>query len=414
MKLGGVLGPVKSLRRWGCEKSLTSQSRFCFGVDCIQRSYGTDTSLNEAFFYDTTIEEYASKPFHSISIGELIKQGENLDESKLIKSSRFIHEELPIRLALRIQELRQLPFIVGCNPHVRTVHSMYVDAFHRLRTFPEIFSLEGDKEYVELLKKLVSQHKIVISTLANASVEISQHMKREDLNSFLDNMLSTRISRRVLAEHHIALHESFHASKDGQGTSSDSAFVGIIMSDLNPKDITNRVIRQAQNICETYYCDYPEVQLHGNLNCTIAYIPHHLEYMLLELLKNAMRATVESHGIGNLPDVNITFSQGDKTLSVLIQDEGGGIPRNMLERVWDYSYTTVKKHGTDDGHLMPIMQRDGLAGGPIAGLGFGMPMTRVYANYFGGSVDLFSLDGYGCDVFLKMNNIEYAKETEIK
>ena len=33
--------------------------------------------------------------------------------------------------------------------------------------------------------------------------------------------------------------------------------------------------------------------------------------------------------------------------------------------------------------------------GTIAGLGYGLPMSRLYARYFGGSLDFKSLDGWG-------------------
>ena len=33
--------------------------------------------------------------------------------------------------------------------------------------------------------------------------------------------------------------------------------------------------------------------------------------------------------------------------------------------------------------------------GTIAGLGYGLPMSRLYAKYFGGSLDFKSLDGWG-------------------
>ena len=61
-------------------------------------------------------------------------------------------------------------------------------------------------------------------------------------------------------------------------------------------------------------------------------------------------------------------------------------------------------------------------GGPIAGLGFGLPMSRVYgishptsfqsfltlfvAKYFGGSLILKSVPGHGCDVFVRLPNIK--------
>ena len=37
---------------------------------------------------------------------------------------------------------------------------------------------------------------------------------------------------------------------------------------------------------------------------------------------------------------------------------------------------------------------------------FGLPLARMYARYFGGSMTLLSLNGYGCDVFLKLKHID--------
>jgi len=51
--------------------------------------------------------------------------------------------------------------------------------------------------------------------------------------------------------------------------------------------------------------------------------------------------------------------------------------------------------------------------GTIAGLGFGLPMSRLYAQYFGGSLDLFSLDGWGSDVLLKLRCLDDAHDVEI-
>ena len=36
-----------------------------------------------------------------------------------------------------------------------------------------------------------------------------------------------------------------------------------------------------------------------------------LSYMLLELLKNSMRATVELHGVDNMPPIRIIIADGE-------------------------------------------------------------------------------------------------------
>jgi hypothetical protein len=46
-------------------------------------------------------------------------------------------------------------------------------------------------------------------------------------------------------------------------------------------------------------------------------------------------------------------------------------------------------------------------------LGYGLPMARIYARWAGGSLDLISMEGYGCDVFLRLPNIGKVEELKI-
>jgi [3-methyl-2-oxobutanoate dehydrogenase (acetyl-transferring)] kinase len=38
--------------------------------------------------------------------------------------------------------------------------------------------------------------------------------------------------------------------------------------------------------------------------------------------------------------------------------------------------------------------------------GYGLGTARVYAKYFGGSLQIVSIYGHGCDVFLRLKNID--------
>lgn len=60
---------------------------------------------------------------------------------------------------------------------------------------------------------------------------------------------------------------------------------------------------------------------------------------MLELLKNSMRATVEYHGVdADYPPIKVVIADGSDNEDVIIKvsDEGGGIPRSNMKRIWSY------------------------------------------------------------------------------
>lgn len=75
-------------------------------------------------------------------------------------------------------------------------------------------------------------------------------------------------------------------------------------------------------------------------------------------------------------------------LFLQISDEGGGIPRSGLPKIWTYLYSTAKNPvvlGRQDQEMPNVM----------AGYGYGLPISRCYARYFGGDVQIISMEGYG-------------------
>ena len=41
----------------------------------------------------------------------------------------------------------------------------------------------------------------------------------------------------------------------------------------------------------------------------------------------------------------------------------------------------------------------------MAGLGFGLPLSRLHARYFGGDLEIVNVQGYGADVYLYLRNL---------
>lgn len=42
----------------------------------------------------------------------------------------------------------------------------------------------------------------------------------------------------------------------------------------------------------------------------------------------------------------------------------------------------------------------------MAGEGFGLPMARNYARYFGGDISLQSMQGHGTEVFIRLAHLD--------
>ncbi|CAF3439195.1 unnamed protein product, partial [Rotaria sp. Silwood2] len=71
-----------------------------------------------------------------------------------------------------------------------------------------------------------------------------------------------------------------------------------------------------------------------------------------------------------------------------------GVPRSKLSQLFHYTYTTAPK---------PQLDPSGDAKGtPIAGLGYGLPIARLYAKYFQGSLALASVEGLGTWAYISI------------
>lgn len=111
----------------------------------------------------------------------------------------------------------------------------------------------------------------------------SQYLAPERLDSFMRRMLVSRISRRVLAEHHLALSSAFHG-RDHDPDGGDH--VGIIYTNLKVKDSIQRCVRYLTEAADQSSEERnagkaslkkPNVVIDGQLDIEFSYIREHLE-----------------------------------------------------------------------------------------------------------------------------------------
>ncbi|KAH7927711.1 26S proteasome subunit P45 [Leucogyrophana mollusca] len=392
------------------------------------------------------LASFASHPPLPLTLSTLVSFGKPLTPDSILRSVSYVLSEIPRRLATRVRTLEALPFIVGTNPYVAKTLSAYRDSFQFIATYPPVRNLEENAQFTAQLDHLVESHRNDIPTMAKGFQECSRYMSPTQISNFLDGAIRNRISVRLIAEQHIALSHAL-SSHEPSGLSSH---YGIVDMRCSPANMVRMCGSFVSELCEATLGMSPSITIDGHPGATFAYVPVHLEYILTEILKNAFRATVEHHyklhgtsSVKNLPSVQITISPPSGVtpfLSIRVRDQGGGVSPSNMARIFSYAFTTaghggdsddngggpyaaqhvggsaaIGSDGSGEGNLFGEITGKGvqIGLGTIAGLGYGLPMSRLYAKYFGGSLDLFSLDGWGSDVFLKLRCLDGAGNAEI-
>ncbi|KAG6335632.1 hypothetical protein ID866_3448 [Astraeus odoratus] len=233
-------------------------------------------------------------------------------------------------------------------------------------------------------------------------------------------MLISRISRRVLAEHHLALSKTLgHNSLNSQ-----DPHVGIIYTGLDVKRSVDKCVRLLRNRPpkiedddgEIVHCkEWAEVVVEGQLDTRFAYIREHLEYILFELLKNALRATALKHRHATtFPPIYATIVAGEDDVNLRISDQGGGLSSNNIQSPSDlfsfsHARNATRMHDSRIGALRSASSRGvkatvaeqvggwevaepeddqdaedperGAGIAPHQRMGLGLPMSNIFATW---------------------------------
>ncbi|PVU97251.1 hypothetical protein BB561_000664 [Smittium simulii] len=388
----------------------------------------------------------AKRPQTGVSLRQMVEFGRTPTQGTLLWATRFVYNELAIRLSHRVVELDTIPKL-NKSPTVERVKNWYIQSFNELVHFPAVsdkiknivventlpnydhesentklidFSnpsryyyntrdieyplevKEYNRGFVKVLSTIKSRHDAVVTTIAQGIKEYKNEENVEIIDNlvqnFLDRFYLSRIGIRVLIGQHIELN-NFNQDKD---------YVGIICTKTKIADVINEAIQSARNICLNSYILFlpPEIELYCPPNLEFMYTPSHLHHMVFELVKNSLRATVETYGedAESFPPIKIIVAKGNEDITIKISDEGGGIPRSSISKIWTYTYTTAISPDLDDS----FNQSDFKA--PMAGLGYGLPLSRLYARYFGGDIKVISMENFGTDAYLHLSRLSNSNE----
>uniref|UniRef100_G3NI49 Protein-serine/threonine kinase n=1 Tax=Gasterosteus aculeatus aculeatus TaxID=481459 RepID=G3NI49_GASAC len=312
----------------------------------------------------------------------------------------FLRQELPVRLSNIMKEINLLPSKLLTTPSVQTVQSWYIQSLMEILEFLD--KNPDDKvlgEFVDSLVTIRNRHNHVVPTMAQGIIEYKEafpqdQVTNQNIQYFLDRFYMSRISIRMLINQHTLVF-------DGTLNPVHPNTIGSIDPHCEVGDVVQDAFRSAKMLCDQYYLRSPDLILQEmctkkkNLPISIVYVPSHLYHMLFELFKNAMRATIETHDHSStLPPVEVMVALGDEDLSIKMSDRGGGVPFRRMDKLFSYMYSTA-----------PAPRIGERTRPPLAGFGYGLPISRLYAQYFQGDLQLFSMEGHGTDavIYLKVS-----------
>ncbi len=224
-------------------------------------------------------------------------------------------------------------------------------------------------------------------------------------------------------------------------------FVGEVFLRCNAREVVEGCWEKAKALAIAAvgtHCRLPDIKIEGHLDATFPYILSHLQYIIGELLRNSIHAVIErrSGSRGNPAPIEVLICEAPQHVIIRISDQAGGIPKDILPDLWSFSkgprsqtylrnlqqvprmaatmqelkgptVNTVEEFGTtdtkgqrtSDNSLISLTSRP-----PNLRLGMGLPMSRVYAEYWAGSLELHSLEGYGVDAFLQISKLGNKNE----
>ncbi|CAE8619860.1 unnamed protein product [Polarella glacialis] len=352
-----------------------------------------------------------------ITVSELWSQNGELQESpeqRQLRLARQTHQQLKLRIAHRLKDFLFLPYKTMSNPSVRLLYEKYVAAYSMHEDFGEISSTSTASAYWQGLAHTFEDHQNVTLLLGLARRRLIRldPTLAPTLDAFFSRFFVSRIGTHLLGACFLQQAALPGARKPG----------GVAMGVLQPTCPATFLQDLAESINSASGGPRVPVEILGATDASILYIPGHLRVILREILQNSMLASAtlaEAHGKSEPIAVRVQINQGQFGVFVTVSDKAGGIVNS--ERLWSW--------GQDPALLQDLEPEAGAPGGAqklssedsegeeeellasrTSGvrmpLGFGLPVARLTARYFGGDVRLQTLLGYGTNVYAHIPQLQ--------
>ena len=225
-------------------------------------------------------------------------------------------------MAQRAYDLLTLPHGLNETPAILQVAHVYLLYLKQFQECPIPESVGTEEQFTNMLEHMILERSSIPNAITkgidawqasrntqhntsdggDASTALQEHMLR-DMEDALYRFFTARVGLRFLTQHHIMSNpKRLEEMKAREGTEQDEKdfFLGCIQTNCDPLRETRKVVDYVEKQTEGFFGTCPQIVIQSIENddahhVNFTYVPHHLRYMVTELLKNACRATVKRY-----------------------------------------------------------------------------------------------------------------------
>lgn len=263
-----------------------------------------------------------------------------------LRNAQFLHRELPIRVAQRAVDLLTLPHGLNRTREVQSIANTYLRYLQQLQDFPTPTNADSERAFTHILEEFILDRHSIPMAISRGLRSLKDERKApvdtrrmNEMEEALNRFFTARVGLRFLVEHHVLSGNGENSDDlyrkqliaEGNGTLVDPGLLltekdieyekalssrgreggitasslsddeevkcGAIQRDCDPVKEVRRTVARVTQLCRESYGIAPNIEIvvgtgERGEGVSFTYVPHHLRYMLAELLKNSCRASV--------------------------------------------------------------------------------------------------------------------------
>lgn len=328
------------------------------------------------------INSLCNKSETLISRSFLLNMNRLTKKNRILNSSKFLYNELPIRLSRRIKELEKLPIDLDRNHEIFKIRDWYVKSIDELTNVKKPDSLDDCEKYKIIIKNIYNRHSSTLVTMANGISKLrNANLVDDNIDDFLLKFYSNRTRTRFLISNYL------HYFDENVNN------IGIIDKKCNLKNLINEAVIDINSMAEMHRIDCPNINI-KMIDSNIIYPSEYLYYCIIEIMKNSLVATIHK----KKPKIDISCLNDNNLSIIKIKDNGKGICEEDKDKIWKFSYTTTKINYENK------FSNDFERTNPLSGFGYGLPISKILLNTFSSDIKIYSKPNIGTETYILIDH----------